>query len=162
LPLFGPGGHRGGPGFGHGPGGFGPGHAAVLDAAATYLGMTEAQLRTALEGGKTLAQVARDRGKTVQGLVDALVGAAKKDLAKAVEDGRLTEAQKDAIVSGLPERITAAVNGELRSGRGGDGFRGPHLGPPGGWHDDPGMPDEDDGATTPSDGSGTGAARLVA
>src|SRR6187401_3480808 len=46
VPLFGGGGHRGG-GFGHG----GPGHGgpASLDAAAKYLGLTEAQLHTQLE-----------------------------------------------------------------------------------------------------------------
>ena len=44
--------------------GGGPGHHGRgfhhLEAAATYLGVTEAALRTSLEGGKTLAQVAKD------------------------------------------------------------------------------------------------------
>src|SRR4051812_15182975 len=51
LPLLGgPGFQGGGFGFGHhGPGG--P-HGSAMDAAATYLGLTEAQLRTQLESGK--------------------------------------------------------------------------------------------------------------
>src|SRR5262245_18996013 len=64
---------------------FGPQHPGYdhgafggLDAAASYLGITEEQLRTELESGKTLAQVAQARGKSVDGLVDALVADAKK------------------------------------------------------------------------------------
>ena len=56
--------HHGGPwihGFGH------------LDAAAPYLGVTAAELRTQLEAGKTLADVAKANGKSVDGLVTALV-----------------------------------------------------------------------------------------
>jgi hypothetical protein len=115
--------------FGLGPGGPGHhfhfGHGAELEAAASFLGMTEAELRTALEDGQTLAEVAEAEGKTVAGLVDAMVAAATEELEQAVEDGRLTEAQKNSIVATLEERITDKVNGELGPGR---GFRG--FGPP--------------------------------
>src|SRR4051795_9641421 len=82
YPLFG-GPHRG---FGHD--GFGHGGFGRLDAAATYLGITEAQLHTELAGGKTLAQVAQAHGKSVSGLVDALVADAKRHLDAAVAGGR--------------------------------------------------------------------------
>src|SRR5689334_16212497 len=73
-------------GFGHrGPfGGFG-----LFEDAATYLGVTEAQLRTDIDAGKTLADVAKARGKSVSGLVDALVAAQKQRLDAAVAAGRL-------------------------------------------------------------------------
>ena len=74
VPLVG----LGGPGFGHRGARH---HVADLDAAASYLGMTEAKLMTALEDGKTLAQIARNRGKSVDGLVNALVASAKAELA---------------------------------------------------------------------------------
>jgi hypothetical protein len=93
----------------------GPHHVHELDAAASYLGMSEAKLMSALEDGKTLAEVAEERGKSVDGLVDALVDAAKADLAAAVAAGKLTDAQRDSIVSGLKERITSLVNGERPS-----------------------------------------------
>jgi hypothetical protein len=83
-----------------------------LDAAASYLGMTEAGLESALEDGKTLAELAKDRGRSVDGLVDVLVGAARAELADAVEAGKLTDAQRDSIVSGLEKRIRSLVNGE--------------------------------------------------
>jgi polyhydroxyalkanoate synthesis regulator phasin len=104
LPLFGP-----GPSFHrhHGP------FHAKLDAAADYLGLTRAQLREQLRDGRTLAQIARDRDKSVNGLVNALVNAAEQKLDAAVKDGRLTEAEKRDMVSGLRERITDLVHGRL-------------------------------------------------
>jgi hypothetical protein len=105
VPLFGLG---RGPGH-HGPHGLhGPHHGLV--AAAKYLGITQAQLRTALNGGKTLAQVAKSKSKSVDGLVDAMVADAKTRLAEAVKAGRLTEAESQAMQSALKTRITELVN----------------------------------------------------
>jgi uncharacterized protein YidB (DUF937 family) len=97
-----------GPGFGHhgGPHGIHRG----LDAAADYLGVTEAQLHSALESGKTLAQVAKSKGKSVDGLVAALVADAKANLAAAVKAGRLTQAESNAMQADLKARITDLVN----------------------------------------------------
>ena len=111
VPLF------GGPG---GPPGDHHGHGMLvgLDAAASYLGLTDAELRTKLEDGSTLADVAKAQDKSVDGLVAALVDAAKKDVADAVEAGRLTEDQQAEILDGLEERITDLVNnGGPRGGR---------------------------------------------
>ncbi|MEP6976456.1 MAG: hypothetical protein ABI948_00230 [Thermoleophilia bacterium] len=121
VPFFGGPGSRGGP-DGPGHGGF-----AELDVAATYLGVTEASLRDSLMSGKSLAQVAQDKNKSVDGLVDAIVGERKKELAAAVAAGRLTDAQRDSIEQDLATRVKAMVNGErpagLRSFRGGPGGR---------------------------------------
>jgi hypothetical protein len=76
-----------------------------LDAAASYLGLSESDLRAQLRDGKSLAQVAHDQGKSVDGLVDALLKEAKEGLDKAVADGRITEAQAAAALEGLRERI---------------------------------------------------------
>jgi hypothetical protein len=108
-------------------------HFGGLDAAASYLGLTEAELRTQLESGKTLAQVAKDRGKSVDGLIQALVDAATKRLDADVAAGRLTKEQEQQILSGLKDRITAFVNGRRdHDFRGDHGFAGP-PGPPPGW-----------------------------
>jgi hypothetical protein len=101
FPLIG--GHRGG--FGHHFGFFGR-----FDAAASYIGITDAQLRTELESGKSLADVAKAHGKSVSGLVDALVADAKSKLDEAVAAGRITRAQADDMLSGLEERIANLVN----------------------------------------------------
>ena len=103
VPLF---------GLGRGPGHHVHGMHAGLDAAASYLGMTEANLRAALEDGKTLSQVARGKGKSVDGLVDAMVADANADLTDAVKAGKITQAEKQRIQTDLEQRITDLVNGE--------------------------------------------------
>lgn len=68
--------------FGHGPppGPIGGG----LDAAAKYLGLTDAQLFARLRSGKSLAQIAGGQNKSVQGLKDALDAEFKKHLDELV------------------------------------------------------------------------------
>jgi hypothetical protein len=90
--------------------GFGHGLFGRLEAAAGYIGITETQLRTELEGGKSLAQVAKDHNKSVDGLVNALVADAKGKLDDAVSAGRLTKAQETELLGGLKDRITNMVN----------------------------------------------------
>jgi hypothetical protein len=88
--------------------------AAALGKASSeiagYLGITPAQLRTELQSGKTLAQIAGDHGKTADGLVDAIVNAGKKALDTAVGNGRLTQAQADTLEGKLKDQATALVN----------------------------------------------------
>lgn len=118
---------------GRGPGG-GPDRGADLDAAAEALGMTAADLRTALQGGKTLAGVAGDRGVPVATLVAALVDTEETELAQAVEDGRITQAQADQRSADLTARITDRVHA-IRPDRGpggrGTGGIGPQQAPGG-------------------------------
>ena len=108
-------------------------HFGELDAAAAYLGLTEAQLDEQLDGGKTLAQVAKDRGKSVDGLIQALVDQATKRLDAAVAAGRLTKAQEQQILVGLKQRITDFVNGIRRRDHDFRFDRG-FAGPPPGFH----------------------------
>jgi len=82
-----------------------------LEQAATYLGISVSDLATALKNGKTLAQVAADKGKTVEGLVTALTADAKKHLDAAVSSGDITQAQANAALKKLTDRVTDMVNG---------------------------------------------------
>jgi hypothetical protein len=118
VPLFGGFGR-----FGHhgGPVGF----HAIFDAAAEYLGVTEAELRDAREDGRSLADVAEDRGKSVNGLEQAMVAAATSELDEAVSEGRLTSAQRQEMIDELEARIGDMVQ-ETGSPR---GFGHRHLGP---------------------------------
>ena len=95
----------------HGRHGHGPDTA--LDAAAAYLGLSEDKLRDELESGKTLAQVARNRGKSVDGLVDAMLADKKKRIDAAVAAGKITQAERDEFVAGLKARVTDFVNGRF-------------------------------------------------
>jgi hypothetical protein len=89
---------------------FGP---AGLTAAASYLDLSVRQLRAKLDSGKTLAQVAKDEGKSVDGLVAALRDNLRKHLDEDVAAGRLTKAQEDEILSGADEHIRAFVEGKF-------------------------------------------------
>jgi hypothetical protein len=80
-----------------------------IDAAAKYLDLSEAQLHDELRSGKSLAEVARDRDKSVDGLKEAIEGAVRSRLDEAVADERLTEEQKRRILSDLENRIDAIV-----------------------------------------------------
>jgi hypothetical protein len=80
-----------------------------VGAAAKYLGMTPKELRTARKGGRSLAQIATSKGKSVDGLVAAIVAPAKSRAAKAVENGRLTQQRADELIARLTERAQALV-----------------------------------------------------
>jgi hypothetical protein len=85
--------------------------------------MSEADLREALDD-ETLADIAKEKGKSVSGLVKALVTAEEKKIDEAVADGRITKAQGSELKSKLTERMQELVNGELaeRGHRPGPGF----------------------------------------
>lgn len=119
FPLFGP------PAFGPG---FGAPHPFFhgLDAAATYLGLTEAQLESRINNGKTLAQIAEAEGKSVDGLKAAMLKDARAKLDEAVKAGRLSKAEEQQVLKDLGQRIEDLVNGQLRlrfRDHGGFGFR---------------------------------------
>ena len=82
-----------------------------------YLGLTQDELRERLHDGDSLGDIAKEEGKSVDGLVQAMVDAAKKDLDAAVAAGRLTEERADMIEANLAERITDLVEGDFRRGR---------------------------------------------
>jgi hypothetical protein len=107
FPLFGP------PAFGPG---FGAPHPFFhgLDAAASYLGLTEEQLESRVNSGKTLAEIAKAEGKSVDGLKAAMLKDAKEKLAAAVKTGRLTKAQEQQALKDLEQRVDDLVDAQLR------------------------------------------------
>jgi hypothetical protein len=113
------------PAGGHGSGGpGGPGGGPASQAVADYLGLTVAQLRTDLQDGQTLAQIATAQGKTVSGLEAAIEADAKTHLDAAVAAGKLTSAQETSMLSGLQSHVDDAVNST------GPPADGPRDGPP--------------------------------
>jgi len=105
------------PGFRAGPG---PLLKSGLDSAATYLGLSDQQLVQKLRSGKSLADVAGDQNKSVDGLKGAIQDSVKSNLDSAVKAGKLTQTQENNILGGLNNRLDKLVNGR--------GFVGP---PPG-------------------------------
>jgi hypothetical protein len=112
LELFGRG-LRGG-GFQRGAGG---GDAA----AASYLGITHATLRSDLRGGQSLAQIATaTTDKSIAGLKAAIIAAETTRLDAAVAGGRITSQQEQQRLTSLSSRIDALLQ---RSWTGGGAWR---------------------------------------
>jgi hypothetical protein len=84
-------------------------HGRAMGAAATYLGLSRKELRAELAKGQSLAQIAKAKGKSTDGLVAAMVAPAKAALAKAVSSGKLTQQRADAILARLTDRVEALV-----------------------------------------------------
>ena len=106
-------------GFGFGPGGPGGPHVfrhfggpikAGLDAASSYLGLTQKQLVDKLQSGKSLADVAGEQNKSVDGLKSAINDSVKKDLDAAVKAGKLTQTQENDLLGKLDNKLDALVN----------------------------------------------------
>jgi predicted DNA-binding protein (UPF0251 family) len=106
-----------------------------LDTAAKYLGVSEATLRSDLQSGKSLADVAKSKGKSVSGLEAALLADAKTRLDKAVTDKHLTKQQETKILAGISKFIDAIVTHSFK-----------HLDHPDGW----GPPPSGNGDQAPS------------
>jgi hypothetical protein len=127
---FGPGPGPGpGPGAGPGPGpGFGHhfgGHAGPMAAAASYLGITEQQLFDQLASGKSLAQIASQRGKSVSGLKAAMTASLKSRLDKLVAAKMITSAQETKALSEFTAHLDDIINHTGRFGPHGGGHFGP-------------------------------------
>ena len=71
-------------------------------AAAEAIGITEDELRAALEGGQSIAQVAEAEGVDVQTVIDALVADGTERLEAAIDE--LPERMADAGRAGGPAR----------------------------------------------------------
>src|SRR5262245_45467589 len=93
-----------------GPGLRGPALFGGIAAAAKYLELKPQDLLKQLQT-KTLAQIASDKGKTVDGLKQALHDAAKTALDRARTNGRVTQAQEDAALAKLDASLDDLVNG---------------------------------------------------
>lgn len=101
----------------------------VLATVAAVLGTDEATLKTQLQDGSTIADVAGDK---TQAVIDALVAEANAKIDEAVANGSISQERADQMKANTVERITTLVN-EGPIGRG--GMRGSHDGEMRGSHD---------------------------
>jgi hypothetical protein len=96
--------------------GLGEGPIAV---AANTIGIAPRELLEELADGRSIAEVSEEHGVEPSTVVDAIVANAEERLARAVEDGWLTQEQADEKAAELREHVTDLVNGELPAfGRG--------------------------------------------
>jgi hypothetical protein len=105
----------------------GPGKNAA--AIASVLKLTEAELKTQVQSGKTLAQIATTQGVSVQSVIGVLVTDMQAHIAQEVASGKITQAQADTKLAGVTAMATERVN-SVQPARGegmqGHGRRGHH------------------------------------
>ncbi len=86
------------------------GQGTVMQAAATYIGVSVTDLASARHDGKSLAQIAQAHGETAAGLEAAMTTAFKANLDAAVKDGRITSAQATQMLGTFTGRLDTMVN----------------------------------------------------
>lgn len=112
-------------------------HGQMETALAGALNMSVDDLNKELQSGKTIGQIAQEKGLTQQQLQDAMLKAQGDILAQAVKDGNLTQAQADQILAWLKQNPGMGWGMGYRMGPGmmngfrgdGDDYRGPGRGP---------------------------------
>jgi hypothetical protein len=127
-----------GPAAGRGPG-FGPGeglHGAAHGAIASALNMSSEDLFTAMRSGKTVAQLAQEKGIDLEAVVQAALEAHDKALDEQVQAGRISQEQAELMDARMEAYVRAMVAGRygpgMRGGPGpgmGPGRHGPGMGP---------------------------------
>jgi uncharacterized protein YidB (DUF937 family) len=86
------------------------GTADDLSIVANAIGISESALKSALEAGQSIAQIATAHGVSPATVIDALVADETKEIDAAVPDGRLTQTQATALIGRLTTMITNLVN----------------------------------------------------
>ncbi|MCI3923343.1 hypothetical protein MO973_24255 [Paenibacillus sp. TRM 82003] len=132
--------------FGRGIGG----EPIVAEAElAALLSLSAEQLKEAVTGGKTLAEIAGEQGIEVQAVIDLLVKKMTEKLDEKLAAGTITQERYDAMKSTLTERATAIANDdEHRGHRGmGGGMRGHKHGKGSGGAPDSSHPNNADGSS---------------
>jgi len=105
-PFDKPGLHGFGPGGPHGPHlrDHKGGHMLFEDLAKS-LDLTPAKLFAQLRAGKSIAEVAKAQGKSLDDVRSAIKSSAKARADKAVKDGDITQAQADKLLSHLDDAL---------------------------------------------------------
>jgi len=105
-----------------------------LSAAATALGMEEEAVRTELKAGKSLADLAKEKGVAVDTVIAALTKDAEEKIDKQVEAGKLTAEQAATAKQKAAEQAKQAVEQTGFADFGGGRGHGFGPGGPGGKH----------------------------
>lgn len=78
-------------------------HDQMITALASALGMSVDDLNKEFQSGKTLAQIAEEKGISADKLQEAMLKAQGDVMAQAVKDGKLTQAQADQMLEWMKQ-----------------------------------------------------------
>jgi len=82
----------------------------VLQAAADVLGMEVGQLKGKLNSGMSLAQVAEEQGMSADEFKEALIEEVGAGLQAKVDEGKLTQEQKDRLLEAFTNNVDRIIN----------------------------------------------------
>lgn len=83
----------------------------VTKDARDYLGLSQKDIASQLRAGKSLGDIAQSTsGKSRDGLIAAIMDDANAKIAKAVSDGKLTQAQADQLKTTVRDAVTKLVD----------------------------------------------------
>ncbi len=88
---------------------YGPMHEYMEKAFAEALGISQTDLETALAGGKTMWQVAQEKGMTLDQFQKVMLDARTNAFKQMVADGVITQAQADWMLSRMGARAVRMV-----------------------------------------------------
>lgn len=99
-------------------------HSVIADA----LGMTEEELQSARSEGKSVADLAKEKGVKVEDLVSKMVESRKAQLDQLVKDGKMTQEQMDAMLKNMEAMMKTGIErdfaGPMHGNSGGMGMMG--------------------------------------
>ena len=101
----------------------------VCEAVADLLGMTRQEIYDARSSGKTLSQIASEKGISDQQLIDAIVTAKEETVTQALEAGQITQAQADQMLETITARTELIIDKPLGFSRFGMGRMQGRFGP---------------------------------
>lgn len=93
-------------------------HGATHEAVAQALGISSEELSAARAEGKTVAQIAAERGVDLDTVTAAALQSHMQALDAQVQAGRLTQAQADAMQAQMSAHLGAMFSGQYGSGWG--------------------------------------------
>jgi hypothetical protein len=100
------------------------GAGVVSDAITKLLGMTTEEIYAERNAGKTLSDIAKEKGITDQRVIDVMLAGRQDVVNQAVADGRITQAQADWLLETMKTMAPLMLNNPLGPG----GMRGTHRG----------------------------------
>lgn len=84
--------------------------AGLVESAAAAIGATPEELRSELKAGKSVADVAGERGAALDDVKARIAADAKAKLDERVAAGKIDQARADELQAKLSERLDAALN----------------------------------------------------
>jgi uncharacterized protein YidB (DUF937 family) len=83
-------------------------------ALAQQLGMTQDELKQAIQSGKTIAQIAQEKGVSLDSLVNTLSAARSDKIQQALKSGKITQDQANKLLDNFKKNLTNRLeNGRL-------------------------------------------------